>query len=470
MLTHMHTPMYTHTLTTDHTAHRPQYCHARQGRRGRTMLLSWALFAGFSLVTASSAQAETETQRVSLETPAQPGSLAPRLTLGSDGEAWLSWLERVTDGATGARDKTSYALKISAFRNNQFAAAVEVARGDNWVANWADTPHLFVGAQGWLVAQWLQKSGKQTYAYDVMLSQSKDGGKSWSTPFPAHDDATASEHGFASFFPWPGAAGDPTASGTAGVGLAWLDGRQTVNEGPMTLRTATLAADGRWLEQQALDLQVCDCCQTGASPTNLGPVVVYRDRTDQEIRDIQLVKWQQGQWQAPIRVHQDDWQIAGCPVNGPQVASLGDEVAVLWYSMRDDAGEVKLARSRDQISHFAPPYVIARDTPLGRVSLAGHPPHLAAAWIEEYPHQNELQLAWFRSDENTPSGFSETQRLVLTQVPAGRASGFPSVVLLAPSAQFGTSALVAWTAKQGEQLQVRVTRISAPPDTTNTVP
>ena len=70
-------------------------------------------------------------------------------------------------------------------------------------------------ASGELVAHWLQKSGVDTYAYDVRLSYSKDDGKTWSASFTPHSDGTKTEHGFASLFQMPG----------AGLGLAWLDGR-----------------------------------------------------------------------------------------------------------------------------------------------------------------------------------------------------------------------------------------------------
>ena len=43
---------------------------------------------------------------------------------------------------------------------------------------------------GAIVAHWLQKSGADTYAYDVRVAQSMDGGASWSAPRVLHDDGT----------------------------------------------------------------------------------------------------------------------------------------------------------------------------------------------------------------------------------------------------------------------------------------
>ncbi|MBK8324867.1 MAG: hypothetical protein IPL06_19865 [Betaproteobacteria bacterium] len=70
------------------------------------------------------------------------------------------------------------------------------------------------------------------------MSQSADGGRTWSTPVTPHRDGTASEHGFVSL-----------VADTGGVLAVWLDGRKTGGPtrkapGPMpdmTLRAASIA-------------------------------------------------------------------------------------------------------------------------------------------------------------------------------------------------------------------------------------
>ena len=56
-------------------------------------------------------------------------------------------------------------------------------------------------ADGSLAAHWLVKSGSGTYAYDVNISRSKDGGRTWDRPFIPHTDGTQTEHGFVSLLP-----------------------------------------------------------------------------------------------------------------------------------------------------------------------------------------------------------------------------------------------------------------------------
>jgi hypothetical protein len=64
-------------------------------------------------------------------------------------------------------------------------------------------------ANGTLAAHWLQKSGPETYAYDVRLAYSTDDGRTWAPSFLPHHDGAKREHGFAALFQMPDA------------GLAW---------------------------------------------------------------------------------------------------------------------------------------------------------------------------------------------------------------------------------------------------------
>ena len=58
-----------------------------------------------------------------------------------------------------------------------------------------------------------------------------------------------------------------------------------------------------------VDDRVCDCCQTAAALTSDGPVVVYRDRTEDEIRDIHISRLIDGAWTESRAVSDDGWYI-----------------------------------------------------------------------------------------------------------------------------------------------------------------
>jgi hypothetical protein len=84
---------------------------------------------------------------------------------------------------------------------NGWSEAQTVSQGENWFVNWADFPSVVDLKDGSLTAHWLVKSGSSTYAYDVSILRSKDGGKSWSKPIVPHRDNTKTEHGFVSLIP-----------------------------------------------------------------------------------------------------------------------------------------------------------------------------------------------------------------------------------------------------------------------------
>ncbi len=130
-----------------------------------------------------------------------------------------------------------------------------------------------------MAAHWLPKTGEDYYAYDINITQSSNGGKTWEAPFSPHDDGVKSDHGFVSMLPW-----DDNR-----FFVTWLDGRNNFTTKEMMLRFALFDNDGLLYNEQAFDNRVCDCCQTSAVRTKNGAVVVYRDRSEEEVRDISYI-------------------------------------------------------------------------------------------------------------------------------------------------------------------------------------
>lgn len=282
--------------------------------------------------------------------PAAPGSLAPHLARDGGNTLVLSWLEPSGD---------DHALRFVRWADGGWDDAPQtVATGSDWFVNWADVPAVVpLDGDTW-VAHWLKRRPAGGYAYDVYVALSDDGGESFGRAFRPHRDDTDTEHGFVSHFPRSGAAG-----------LVWLDGRRTADGGGMTLRAATVAADGSLTEKSEVDGLVCDCCPTDVTRLPDGHAVVYRNRTEAEVRDIYVARFAGDDWLAPVRVAADDWTINGCPVNGPAVAAQGSELVVAWFTAAADRPRVRLARSINGITAFADPVDVVAGSTVGRVGL-----------------------------------------------------------------------------------------------------
>lgn len=370
---------------------------------------------------------------VPLPTPAAIPSGEPFLASDADGGVHLTWLERRSD--------STYALRYATLSGDTWSAPRTIAERPDFFVNWADFPSVTVADNGALFAHWLQRRPGGRYSYDVMLTQSVDSGRTWSDGRILHRDGVAAEHGFVAV--WPTAGG--------GVEAAWLDGRGTATGDEsmraMHVATTSVAADGTLGEERLLDTRNCDCCQVAATLTPRGPVVAYRDRTVDEVRDIAVVRRENGRWTEPAIVHDDHWQIAACPVNGPALASRGDTVVIAWFTGAQDTARVRVAFSTDAGATFGAPQRIDDGNPAGRVDVELLDDGSAAvSWLERTDSTAaEVRLRRVRRDGTAGAA------IVLARSMGARASGFPKIT------RRGGELIAAWT-QAGDSAQVRVAR------------
>lgn len=222
-----------------------------------------------------------------LDTPAGTHTHESILTRGRNGLVYMTWIQRHPD--------TSHTLFVSRFDSAGWIPARPIATGKNWFVNWADFPTLAVGEGGAMLASWLERSGSDPHAYGVRLTHSVDGGLSWGDAIIPHDDNTETEHGFVSLVALP----------EGEFGAIWLDGRQMAqHDGPMSLRYARVDSDGKLKDESLIDSKVCDCCQTAMVRCSDGSLVVaYRDRSDEELRDISILRYKDSKWTKPVSIH-----------------------------------------------------------------------------------------------------------------------------------------------------------------------
>jgi hypothetical protein len=368
-----------------------------------------------------------------IDAPAVTGAAEPFVFAMHDG-LLLSWLEPVPS-------TKETALRFAVYRAGRWSASRTVVQRGDFFVNWADFPSIVEDANGVLFAHWLQKSGTSSYAYDVRLSISKDGGATWSASLLLNRDGKKGEHGFVTLAPLP----------KGGVGATWLDGRNMLEgkeEGDMTIRYATIDAAGMIHSDVQLDDRTCECCTTGMAMSSGRPVIVYRDRSPEEVRDIAVVRQTADGWSRPRLLHADGWKIAGCPVNGPQADARGKRVAVAWFTGAGEKGRAYIAFSGDAGASFSAPIVIDDGKPVGRVDVVMLDSDTAVAtWSEQTATGAELRARRVsRNGRVAPS-------VKVADSTAARAAGF------ARAAMVGRDVYVAWTEQSAVTKRVHVSRV-----------
>ena len=374
----------------------------------------------------------------------------PFVGSGPDGQMTLSWLERNADSSVALR------LATLAPDGATWSAPTEIVRRTDLFVNWADFPSVVALGEGRLLAHWLQRSGSGRYAYDVHLSESRDGGATWGASAFPHAAGVPAEHGFVTILPTGnGGANILLLDGTAGALLKDSIRASTGKEpaeghgGAMQLGFANWA-DGAVTTTRMLDPRTCDCCQTASAMTSKGPIVVYRDRSDDEIRDMSVVRLVNGEWTAPAPLHNDGWKIDYCPVNGPATSAIGDTVVAVWFTGAQDTSRVNVVFSTDAGATFNAPVRADDGLPAGRVDVEMLSGDAAlVSWIERVGGDTaQVRARIVRRDGRVEP------HVVVSPSSGTRSSGFPRM------ARTDDGVLIAWTIP-GKPSRVELARIRA---------
>ena len=216
----------------------------------------------------------------------------------------------------------------------------------------------------------------------------------------------------------------------------------------MTLRAGVVSTTGELLQAYELDDSTCDCCQTTSAITDNGPIVIYRDRSEEEIRDISIVRFVDGNWTTPKVIHEDYWQIKGCPVNGPKVAALGNEVVVSWFTGAENNPKVNVVFSNDGGANFQEPILIAEGMVMGRVDVL---------WMD----QDKAVVSWMESKDKMAVFYtmivskdgSVSNKQVIAELDGSRKSGFPQMEIVEETLYF------AWTEQSASTSKIQTAKM-----------
>ncbi|MCK0166686.1 glycoside hydrolase [Jannaschia sp. S6380] len=367
--------------------------------------------------------------------PSPPGAHEPSLTDHED-TLYMSWMEQV-----GPETRVMMAVRTG----EGWSVPRLVQQGDDLFVNWADFPGIAVFEDGTIAVHWLREIGPSSFDYQVEISLSHDGGTTWGQPLIPHDDRSFAQHGFASMW----------SAGQSSLAVIWLDGRAYGAEGDkaltapdaMQLRATMLTSEGMLGDDVAIDLQTCSCCQTSLAATGDGTILAaYRDRTEGEIRDISVARLTEKGWETPVSVHDDGWELSGCPVNGPAIDAEGGNAAVAWFTGANDVAAVKVAFSDNGGRDFDTPVRIDQGNPVGRVDLELLDDGTAlTSWVEWVEGNEALYLCKVHHDAGCISPE------ILTINSAGASVNFPRM------ARLGREVYLAWTQpdENGDSIAIR---------------
>jgi hypothetical protein len=403
-----------------------------------------SLLALLLSIAATGAGASWKVQEI--PSPAGPSSGEPFLAVQGR-TVYLSWLEKQEAGG--------HHLRMAAWDGAGWSKPATIVSSDSLFVNWADFPSIIALRDGSLAAHWLARAGEGTYAYHAWVATSGDGGASWSSARRLHSDVSETEHGFVTLL-----------QGDRGLAAAWLDGRNYADSeagGHGSEEMMLLFGSGTDVTsngETVLDSRVCDCCQTAGAAIPGGFFLAYRDRSQDEVRDISYVRRVNGRWSEPRTLHADGWKIAACPVNGPAVAANGNNVAVAWFTSPrplDKDGTKGEANRRVQVifssdggEHFGAPVRVDGNHPLGRVDVRWvDDESVLVVWLEKAGGKAAIRARRVHADGR----LDETWTVAPTQ--SARGSGFPRLAVT----EHGV--LAAWT-DAGQPSKVRLALLSPP--------
>ena len=302
----------------------------------------------------------------------------------------------------------------------------------------------------------------------LLLSRSLDGGRTFDAPTTLQSAEAAGERG------WHSAAIAPDGR----VHAVWLDHRGLApppGAPPHTHGAHRSAADGVDMAQKSglyyaavgqhsapiereLVKGVCYCCKTAVAADADGRVyAAWRHVYPGNIRDIAFLASRDGgqSFDAPARVAEDGWQIAGCPDDGPAIAvTTNRRVHVVWPTVITNGTEPQGAlfhAATDDGRTF---------TARQRIPTLGGPkpthPQIAAA-------AEGLVLAWDEVVDGT-----RKSAVVLMRLHADGSATFDRPVVLDPSStaslypvvvSAASGLVTAWTSGAGDSSVIAVRRL-----------
>jgi hypothetical protein len=179
-------------------------------------------------------------------------------------------------------------------------------------------------------------------------------------------------------------------------------------------------------------------------------LLAWRDRSEDELRDMSVGRWARGELTDVGPLHEDGWRINGCPVNGPALDARGRTTGAAWFTLGADGEARVLASLGRDGKGFGAPQRVAGARSLGRVdAVFDSDGALWVSWLEP----EEAGGAWLVRSIDPKLG-PRVPRPVASVSSVGRDAGFGRL------ARAGEDLVFAWT-ETGAVPRVRTSRLEA---------
>ena len=213
-------------------------------------------------------------------------------------------------------------------------------------------PKILVGSNGNIYISYTRNL-ETPFAGDIRFSRSVDGGKSFSAPITVNNNLDSITHSF-----------DAMGVNERGqIYIVWLDKRDisiaTKNGAKysgLAIYYAISDDEGKTFHTniKATD-HSCECCRLAMAMDKDGtPVIVWRHIFGKNIRDHAMMRLD-GKSQ-PIRLSYENWEVDACPHHGPAVSIANDgNYHFVWFSNSSERHGLFYSYSSDQGKHFSRP-------------------------------------------------------------------------------------------------------------------
>lgn len=265
----------------------------------------------------------------------------PRFCTDRLGNPMVSWTERESEKVA------SFYFAFStddAGQGSQFGPKIKVRVPPALATHAEGMPKLAQKADGTVLAlfELPRPVPESRFAGDLLYVTSEDNGQTWSDPRPVHRNTRpGTSHSFA----------DLTRLPNGEIGIVWLDEKRPGQAGRPVVFVQTNAGGG-FTDEVVVDENACQCCRTNIVVDAQHRIhLTYRDMLPAKAgeigaRDIShVVSADAGRtFSAPAVLLADNWRVNACPHAGPSVAVLGKELFATWFSGKEDAVGLRLAK------------------------------------------------------------------------------------------------------------------------------